>query len=420
MGTHSSSSSSGFRSHSIFFACVRSLPFLHSTFFTFFFFFFFTFVVVVSSSSSLSILSSYLGHTFGLERQNKTSTSLKEKFSDLKSFFSGSFLPQRLSLHEDSLSLSLSLSLFKVPLVLVLCSSLGNRTLFRLFQKQRLCRTLFFRPSPRFSFYCSRLLEFVKLRKKWILLTLPTSSRTLSSTGSRICRPRSRSSRARRCRLQLRLSGPYRPWASRPAWSSLSSRLLLLSGTPSPSPSRPRLPRRRVLVRGVPPRLRRPAERLLLRPWRSRRRASASAPRTRLPPLLPPPRRANLSTTLMGTSRPASTTSRRPRSSACSCSSLLNSLRRSARSASVPRTASRPPSPAKSVARSSRLTTTASRPSATRTSLSRLVSTPSRPKTRLSASASSTLLLPLSSTRTAPSSAITPSTDNLSDRSMIS
>merc|ERR1711916_146645 len=79
----------------------------------------------------------------------------KEKFSDLKSFFSGSFLPQRLSLHEDSLSLSLSL-----------CSSLGNRTLFRLFQKQRLCRTLFFRPSPRFSFYCSRLLEFVKLRKK--------------------------------------------------------------------------------------------------------------------------------------------------------------------------------------------------------------------------------------------------------------
>ena len=77
---HSSSSSSGFRSHSIFFACVRSLPFLHSTFFTFFFFFFFTFVVVVSSSSSLSILSSYLGHnTFGLERQNKTSTSLKRK-----------------------------------------------------------------------------------------------------------------------------------------------------------------------------------------------------------------------------------------------------------------------------------------------------------------------------------------------------
>merc|ERR1711916_316845 len=31
---------------------------------------------------------------------------------------------------------------------------------------RRLSRTLFFRPSPRFSFYCSRLLEFVKLRKK--------------------------------------------------------------------------------------------------------------------------------------------------------------------------------------------------------------------------------------------------------------
>merc|ERR1711991_642878 len=69
-------------------------------------------------------------------------------------------------------SRTLSLSLFKVPLVLVLCSSLGNRTLFRLFQKQRLCRTLFFRPSPRFSFYCSRLLEFVKLRKKMDSLDL--------------------------------------------------------------------------------------------------------------------------------------------------------------------------------------------------------------------------------------------------------
>merc|ERR1711916_338798 len=132
-----------------------------------------------SSSSSSPLSSSSLRRRLCLSyllTLGITPLVWKDKTSDLKSFFSGSFLPQRLSLHEDSLSLSLSLSL---------CSSLGNRTLFRLFQKQRLCRTLFFRPSPSFSFYCSRLLEIVK--KKWILLTLPTSSRTLPLTVRPTC-----------------------------------------------------------------------------------------------------------------------------------------------------------------------------------------------------------------------------------------
>merc|ERR1711991_1256952 len=99
---------------------------------------------------------------FGKTKQNIN------KFEKKNSVTSRVFF-QEASFPKDShftKTLSLSLSLFKVRLVLVLCSSLGNRTLFRLFQKQRLCRTLFFRPSPRFSFYCSRLLEFVKLRKK--------------------------------------------------------------------------------------------------------------------------------------------------------------------------------------------------------------------------------------------------------------
>merc|ERR1712065_47516 len=107
---HSSSSSSGFRSHSIFLACVRSLPFLHSTFFTFFFFFFFTFVVVVSSSSSLSILSSYLGHNNLWFWKDKNKFEKKNSVTS-RVFFFRKLLPfplSRLLLHEDSLSLSLS------------------------------------------------------------------------------------------------------------------------------------------------------------------------------------------------------------------------------------------------------------------------------------------------------------------------
>merc|ERR1711991_844424 len=123
---------------------------------------------------------------FGKTKQNINKFEKKNSVTS-RVFFRKLPSPKTLTSRRLSLSLSLSLSLFKVPLVLVLCSSLGNRTLFRLFQKQRLCRTLFFRPSPRFSFYCSRLLEFVKLRKKWILLTLPTSSRTLPLTVRPTC-----------------------------------------------------------------------------------------------------------------------------------------------------------------------------------------------------------------------------------------
>merc|ERR1712065_15464 len=141
---HSSSSSSGFRSHSIFFACVRSLPFLHSTFFTFFFFFFFfTFVVVVSSSSSLSILSSYLG------RNNLWFWKDKNKFEKKNSvtsrvFFSGSFFPSPSQDSYFTKTLSLSLSLQRDTPSCVLVSVNGN--FFRLVPKQ-IGRTLFFRPS---------------------------------------------------------------------------------------------------------------------------------------------------------------------------------------------------------------------------------------------------------------------------------
>merc|ERR1712065_8101 len=103
---------------------------------------------------------------FGKTKQNINKFEKKNSVTSRVFFQEASFPKDSHFTKTLSLSLSLSLSLFKVPLVLVLCSSLGNRTLFRLFQKQRLCRTLFFRPSPRFSFYCSRLLEFVKLRKK--------------------------------------------------------------------------------------------------------------------------------------------------------------------------------------------------------------------------------------------------------------
>merc|ERR1712065_27766 len=111
---HSSSSSSGFRSHSIFFACVRSLPFLHSTFFTFFFFFFFfTFVVVVSSSSSLSILSSYLGHNNLWFWKDKNKFEKKNSVTSRVFFQEASSLPPLKTLTSRRLSLSLSLSLFK-------------------------------------------------------------------------------------------------------------------------------------------------------------------------------------------------------------------------------------------------------------------------------------------------------------------
>merc|ERR1712065_26821 len=143
---HSSSSSSGFRSHSIFFACVRSLPFLHSTFFTFFFFFFFfTFVVVVSSSSSLSILSSYLGHNNLWFWKDKNKFEKKNSVTS-RVFFSGSFFPSpsQDSYFTKTLSLSLSLSLQRDTPSCFLVSV--NRNFFRLVPKQ-IGRTLFFRPS---------------------------------------------------------------------------------------------------------------------------------------------------------------------------------------------------------------------------------------------------------------------------------